>query len=122
MKRPDRPWSCWQSCRQISGNGIFKDYFILTPSVPLSFEGEGEGIKKRGEAPIELPLLEKGFGLKVVIPVKTGIQFYIIRHDSWIPTCVGMTIRLRNGTYDTSPLRGEGEKIKEATSQPPATN
>ena len=28
---------------------------------------------------------------KVVIPVKTGIQTIVVRHDLWIPTCVGMT-------------------------------
>jgi hypothetical protein len=31
--------------------------------------------------------------------VKTGIQFYINRHDFWIPTYVGMTKNLKNGTY-----------------------
>jgi hypothetical protein len=40
--------------------------------------------------------------------VKTGIQVDIIRHDFWIPTCVGMTKRLKNSTYDTSPLKREG--------------
>jgi hypothetical protein len=42
---------------------------------------------------IPLPLI-KSFVSKVVIPVKTGIQVDIIRHDFWIPTCVGMTKRL----------------------------
>jgi hypothetical protein len=40
--------------------------------------------------------------------VKTGIQIDIIRHDFWIPTCVGMTKRLKNGTYNTKPLEREG--------------
>jgi len=47
--------------------------------------------------------LTKGLVLKVVIPVKTGIQVGIIWHDFWIPTCVGMTKRLKNSTYDTKP-------------------
>ena len=51
-----------------------------------------------------------GLVSKVVIPVKTGIQFGIIRHDFWIPTCVGMTKRLKNGPYDTRPPLGEGDK------------
>jgi len=42
-----------------------------------------------------------GLVSKVVIPVKTGIQIDIIRYDFWIPTCVGMTKRLKNSTYDT---------------------
>jgi hypothetical protein len=44
---------------------------------------------------------------KVVIPVKTGIQKDIARHDFWIPTCVGMTKRFENNTYDTKPPRWE---------------
>jgi len=46
----------------------------------------------------------KGLVSKVVIPVKTGIQIDIIRHDFWIPTYVGMTKRLKNSTYDTKLL------------------
>jgi hypothetical protein len=45
--------------------------------------------------------------LKVVIPVKTGIQKSMARHDFWIPTYVGMTKRRKNGTYDTKPPRWE---------------
>jgi hypothetical protein len=43
--------------------------------------------------------------------VKTGIQIDIIRHDFWIPTCVGMTKRLKNGTYNTKPFEeGRGQR------------
>jgi len=35
---------------------IIKRLFIyLTPLIPLSFKGEGEDIKKRGEASLRLP-------------------------------------------------------------------
>jgi len=42
-----------------------------------------EGELKRGCAPLLLsfPLPRWGFIPKVVIPVKTGIQYYTIRHD-----------------------------------------
>ncbi len=50
----------------------------------------------------------KCFVSKVVIPVKTGIQINIIRHDFRIPTCAGMIKRLENSTYNTSPLAREG--------------
>ena len=46
--------------------------------------------------------------------MKTGIQIYIVRHDFWIPTYVGMTKRLKNSTYDTKPLRraeGQGDRL-----------
>jgi fumarate hydratase subunit beta len=56
------------------------------------------------------PSPAKGFVSKVVIPVNTGIQIDIIRHEFWIPTCVGMTEKLKNGTYNTSPLPREGDK------------
>jgi hypothetical protein len=56
------------------------------------------------------PFPSGGFVSKVVIPVKTGIQFYMIRHDFWIPTCVGMTKRLEKGTYNTSLPLGKGTK------------
>jgi hypothetical protein len=60
----------------------------------------------------ESPLPHLGsFVSKVVIPVKTGIQFYINRHDFWIPTYVGMTKSLKNGTYDTSHPEGKGKII-----------
>jgi hypothetical protein len=49
--------------------------------------------------------------LKVVIPVKTGIHRGMARHDFWIPTYVGMTKRLKNGTYDTKPPLWEREKF-----------
>ena len=52
--------------------------------------------------------LLKGLVLKVVIPVKTGIQTDMNMHDFWIPTCVGMTKKLKSGTYDTKPLIREG--------------
>ena len=77
--------------------------------------GEGRGIKGvslarnegslRGASPSLFisPSFPKGFVSKVVIPVKTGIQIDIIRHEFWIPTCVGMTKKLKNGTYNTSP-------------------
>jgi len=55
------------------------------------------------------PFGKGGLVSKVVIPVKTGIQIDIIRHDFWIPTCVGMTKRLKNSTYDTKLfIRGRG--------------
>jgi hypothetical protein len=38
-----------------------------------------------------------------VLDTGTGIQKDIARHDFWIPTYVGMTIRLKNDTYDTNP-------------------
>jgi hypothetical protein len=70
--------------------------------------------------PISLiPFPSRGYVLKVVIPVKTGIQFYIIRHDSWIPTYVGMTKRLKKGTYDTSHPLWEG-KINKKEGQSPS--
>jgi hypothetical protein len=56
--------------------------------------------RKKGESRLQLWL--GGFVSKVVIPVKTGIQIDIIRHEFWIPTCVGMTKKLKNGTYNTS--------------------
>jgi hypothetical protein len=59
---------------------------------------------------INSPSLSKGFVSKVVIPVKTGIQIDIIRHEFWIPTCVGMTEKLKNGTYNTSLFPREGDK------------
>jgi len=46
------------------------------------------------QAFIPLPL-RKGLVLKVVIPVKTGIQIGTIRHDFWIPAYAGMTKRLK---------------------------
>jgi hypothetical protein len=69
------------------------------------------GASKRDEAPLLklFPFPSRGFVSKVVIPVKTGIQIDIIRHEFWIPTCVGMTEKLKNGTYNTSPPRGEGD-------------
>jgi hypothetical protein len=37
-----------------------------------------------------------------------GIYKSIAMHDFWIPTYVGMTKRLKNGTYDTKPLSRRG--------------
>ena len=31
-------------------------FFYLTPLIPLSFKGEGEGFGKRGSAPLEHPV------------------------------------------------------------------
>jgi hypothetical protein len=45
---------------------------------------------------------------KVVIPVKTGIQKDIARHNFWIPTYVGMTKRLKNNTFNTKPRKKTG--------------
>jgi len=36
-------------------------FSYLTPSVPLSFKGEGEGFWKRGEAPLRHPLGQRGY-------------------------------------------------------------
>ena len=70
---------------------------MLTPYSPLS--------NKEFFWPLPLypPLLSRSLVLKVVIPVKTGIQESMARHDYWIPTYVGMTKRLKNSTYDTKP-------------------
>ncbi len=38
---------------------LYKEVITLTPFVPLSLEGEGEGILKRGaDAPLKHPLLQ----------------------------------------------------------------
>jgi len=52
--------------------------------------------------------------------VKTGIWVGVVRHDFQIPTCVGMTKRLRNSTYDTKPLLGKGEVIIKKGAMPPS--
>jgi hypothetical protein len=67
-------------------------------------------VYKRVAAPLlnSPPSLSRSLVLKVVIPVKTGIQKSMARHDFWIPTYVGMTKRLKNGTYDTKPFQGKG--------------
>jgi len=35
---------------------LIRILFYLTPSFPLSFKGEGEDRKKRGEAPLKHPI------------------------------------------------------------------
>ena len=54
----------------------------------------------------------KDFVSKVVIPVKTGIQINIVRHDFWIPTCVGMTKRPKTALMIQAPCQGKGDKGK----------
>jgi hypothetical protein len=63
---------------------------------------------KEGLRPFFIPICRHSREACPVLNTGTGIQKDIARHYFWIPTYVGMTKRLKNNTYDKTPIRGEG--------------